>query len=112
MTDLEITKLCAESLGWKWIAAGPSRGSVWVAARYVFDGDVVEWDDNYDPLHDDGQCLALVKRLGLNVEWIPESAHIRARWLVSTRYVSAAETDLNRAVCSCVAQMQAAKATA
>ena len=104
MTDLEITKLCAEAMGYQlsyeWHFHFPPGISVGTGK-----GDL----ERYNPLHDDVQCMALVKRLGLNVEWIPESAHMRARWLVSTRYASAAETDLNRAVCSCVAQMQAAK---
>lgn len=111
MTDLEITKFCAEAMGI------PHQLSQWFDNEQFVEildsrNPDPDYAGAYDPLHDDAQCMALVKRLGLNVEWIPESAHIRARWLVSTRYVSAAETDLNRAVCSCVAQMQAAKVTA
>ena len=46
MTDLELTKLCAEAMG---IEISPVRHG---------DGDF----SLYDPLHDDAQAMALVKK--------------------------------------------------
>lgn len=104
MTDLEMTKLCAEAVEPKWTGVGSSN--IW---RYVSgwsQGDRREERyvrSTYDPLHDDAQAMALVKKLRLTVGAWPESFHVIGK---------GADTwndDLNRAIVECVVKMQAAK---
>ena len=97
MTDLEITKLCAEAVEIKSL-----RGEYWIQHA---DGNRVK----YNPLHDDAQAMALVKKFELALhkykgDWF-------ANWEVNS-IVGGSDKDLNRAICECVAKMQAAKARA
>lgn len=98
MTDLEITKACADAIG----LAFPEDGdSVLIDVGSVLPG-------GYDPLHDDAQAMALVKKFGLGIyregdEWgcykfRPTGPH-----------PDVSNSDLNRAICECVAKMQKAK---
>jgi hypothetical protein len=88
MTDAEIVRKCAEAMF-----------------------DALEWEQRlfaYDPLHDDAQAMALVKRFKL---WIMPHYEGLA-WLVSDandtdKYQSSSD-DLNRAICECVAKLHAA----
>ena len=96
MTDLELTRLCAEAMF-----------------------DRLEWEQrlfNYDPLHDDAQAMALVKKFRLLIELNPNILGRQVR--VSGSEIASDippfdkcnyETALNRAICECVAKMQAAK---
>ena len=105
MTDLEITKLCAEAMGFEW---NPHRLEARVPI-FIEGTDKVfrrRWKP-YDPLEDDAQAMALVKRFQLNIGtpfprvWIPRDDGELA-------FVGMAD-DLNRAICECVAKMQADK---
>lgn len=93
MTDLEIVKKCAEKMG-----AYSERA----ASMIEFDA----WADamHYDPLHDDAQAMALVKSLRLTCMAAP-----MAGWLVhggqDEAFTSKQSTDLNRAICECVARL-------
>jgi hypothetical protein len=110
MTDLEMTKLCAEAMGLRLLPAYP-EGHILRTVRNVDetnglmvsrDGDrayhFVE-DGAYDPLTNDAQCFALVKRFRLfNLE----------PWVVAASYgmqLTDIDADLNRAVCECVATL-------
>lgn len=93
MNDLEITKLCAEAMGRKIVCE-------WVLLKY-------------NPLHNDAQAMALVKRFHIQI-W-PEvkrslREHIYTGW---TTFIfgtgTATSTNLNRAICECVAKMQKAR---
>lgn len=81
LTDLEITKRCAEKIGLTATYDAPLR--------------------KYDPLHDDAQAMALVKEFKL---WI-------GGWLGGLVCVSkdgrclSTADDLNRAICQCVAKL-------
>ena len=85
MTDLEMTKLC-----WKAITGLEND----LDPAYV-----------YDPLHDDAQAMALVKKFELSVLRAPLSG-----WVVTGGFapgiVTMSNTDINRAIVECVAQMQ------
>jgi len=98
MTDLEITKLCAEAMG---------------------EPVAQKWDDNslmcvdglrvwqYDPLHDDAQAMALVKKFKPMIDTYADGT-----WLVGGGWKNDVEVegvDLNCAVCECIAQMQLAR---
>lgn len=47
-SDLEMTKLCAEAMGWNW----KEHGSLFISSG------TGPWEA-YDPLHDDAQAMAL-----------------------------------------------------
>ncbi len=88
MTDLEITKLCAEAMG-----VTPSLVHA--------DGQIKYW-----PLTEDAQAMALVKKFGVAV-YRGDSGWWWADIINLVMRVSNA--DLNRAICLCVANMQAGK---
>ena len=100
MTDLEITRLCAEAMGD-------------IQMDFAGTGDPYDLRGRrpYDPLHDDAQAMALVKKLRLVV--CPEEA---GGWSAGPEFGPLNMDldvqnipDLNRAICECVAKMQQAK---
>ena len=102
MTDLEITKLCAEALDIPLDIDGiPNVVSV-TDPNAPFLLNRVPWN----PLHDDAQAMALVKKLQLFI--MPE--HEGLAWHVSDKKdnekFGVGDDDLNRAICECVAKMQ------
>lgn len=101
MTDLEMTRLCAESMGFNdvHIAYG-SMGTAYVK----YGGRSVTQGTEFRPLHDDAQAMALVKRFRLRIN----SVYVESdRWLVSSQWRDGNSTDLNRAIVECIAKMQA-----
>ena len=106
MTDLEITKLCAEAMG---CTPSPLAGS-WdsVPLHYFFGGR--PFTEGYDPLHDDAQAMALVKKFHLGL-YPYQTVHEKWWWKVGVQTnAQAMGEELNRAICECVAKMQQAKA--
>src|SRR3990167_2525506 len=107
MTDLEMTRLGAEAMEKASIHIADIHGRMPVQADkgYI-------WSDagRYDPLHDDAQAMALVKKFDLHIGKTlrtPESP--RGEWFVSrTDKYEVDGTDLNRAIVECVAKIQAA----
>ena len=79
MTDLEMTRLCAEAMGFKPVSTTTGETAVLCAAM-----GGLKHDFYFDPLHNDAQLMALVKKFPI--------------------------LDLNRAMVERVAKMQAAKA--
>jgi hypothetical protein len=111
MTDLEITRLCAEAMGFKEAAGDWGTGTVW------FDPDtpVIGGYFTYAPLHNDVQAMALVKKIGVSIEG-PYKHDKVPSWQVDylgendrDQILSIRDADLNRAICTCVAIMQQAK---
>ena len=100
MTDLEITKLCAEAMGLELLRILPTDTMCFVR-KGVEDGGA--WDYDYWPLRDDAQAMELVKKFRLAVEYqgLPSSAN----WHVTGSMYSC-NASLNRAICECVAKMQ------
>ena len=93
MTDLEITQLCSEAIGYR-----PG-----LAEEYREGRRCRTWQ--YDPLHDNAQAMALVKKFDLNISACrgqPYSVWPHALGETVSK-------DLNRAICECVAKMQFAK---
>lgn len=96
MTDLEMTRLCAEAMG---AAKTDLRDDeLWA----LYDS---HWT-RYDPLHDDAQALALVARKHIDVVWRNDSGY----WKWHTWKTE--NLDLNRAIVECCARLQAAKVKA
>jgi hypothetical protein len=110
VTDLEMTKLCAEAMGFDMVI---EQGAV------LWNGDMPQWYaqkvgrqpqdvESWAPLHDDAQAMALVKRFRPNISgggdtW---SAYIDRK----LQSFGARHADLNRAIVECVAKMRAADA--
>lgn len=106
MTDLEITRLCAEAMGYT-PTPHPNRRSfkdlMWVANA-----------GNWNPLADDAQAMALVKRFKADICWALDSSGNDGLWFVdigdtTSEGYADRDADLNRAICLVVAKMQAAK---
>lgn len=103
MTDLEATRLCAEAMGIHGVHEW--EGKIYGRRPYYMLG----LPSLYDPLHDDAQCMALVKRFGLDMEWFFGFSPVPAVIVSGGKFASEKTCDLNRAVVYCVAKMQAAK---
>ena len=90
MNDLALTKKCAEKMGLH-VAEGTGK-TVWTHAQWP-DPDDSLGIDLYDPLHDDAQCMAMVKKFP------------RECIDAMNCHQSFLGTDLNRAICECVAAL-------
>lgn len=108
MTDLEMTKLCAEAMGYKSIKLGSERGpgkepfdTVWVA--HSEDADHLIYQV-LNGLFADAQAMALVKKLFLSIERTDDRIG-EMEWMVDGDIVVYGQ-DLNRAIVECVAKMQ------
>ena len=107
VTDAEITRACAEAMGYRErtdMTCGPSFIMVFSQA----DSDTFL----YDPLHDDEQMVALVKKLFIEI-LVDGPAGRSEDWTWTARIGGYNELpisishghDLNRAVCVCVARL-------
>jgi len=94
MTDLEMTRLCAEARELDWCGAKYSDG------LHVFTGRG-NYHKLYDPLHDDAQAMALVKKFAVCITLLANTY-----WEVVSVMTTARSVDLNRAIVECVAKMQ------
>ena len=111
MTDLEMTRLCAEAVGLQWKLLPALEGSE------TYDEDTIIFYDGpypvkYNPIMNDAQAMALVKKCGLSLcSPSPENADWQALkvWTGDSTTPSAFNKDLNRAIVECVAKMQASK---
>ena len=107
MEDLEITRLAAEAMGIK-VWESPIRGTI--MRHWFMSAGHPSVQTEYNPLHDDAQAMALVKKFGMRIAE-PSSDHWRAAIpnpQIGLDHTSD-EQDLNRAICLCVAKMQKAK---
>ena len=95
MTDLEMTRLCAESMGlWFGHSKSDDTDNLYVSKTAISG----PWEV-YDPLHDDAQAMALVKKF--------PGYCLHA--LTCELEVEPEKRDFNRAIVECVAKMQKAK---
>lgn len=117
LTDQQITEACAMAAK-VWETAHEQFPTMTLDATFsgirVVGGEVWLVPNNpfrqdpqlYDPLHDDAQAMALVKKFGLTVSKDPDENYhamgMICEWPTSS-------TDLNRAICLCVALMQIEK---
>ena len=104
MTDLEMTKLCENAMGLDSTKED--------ARRKRLDGAWRTYQETeYDPLYDDAQAMALVKKFDLHIgKTLRTPAQPRGSWFVSrTDKFEVVNDDINRAIVECVAKMQAAK---
>lgn len=109
MTDLEMTNLCAQAMGYASIFYGSKRGpgaqpfdTIWVARHKDADHCI------YQVLHGlfaDSQAMALVKKLELNIAATRGTGVNWGCMSIGLDY-DAYSDDLNRAIVECVAKMQ------
>ena len=104
-SDLEIIELCAEAMGLDTKIAVPtdSKIAAGVGGRDCY---------GYNPLHDDAQAMALVKKFHIQLtKTLRTPKDIFGKWIAvkTDRFMSEPTADLNRAICECVAKMQEAK---
>lgn len=108
MDDATITRLCAEAV--EPMPKLPGASDVWgVTIQFAPIYKLKAWvRSSYNPLHDDAQCFALVKKFNLDIAF-------DGAWNVVMRRDTVLKSgvfhypDLNKAVCECVARMQQAK---
>ena len=108
LSDLEITRACAEAMGYvidENTSASFSYTAIWVKRPDAPPGI-------YYPLVDDAQAMALVKNKYLSIDLGSDAWFVRAPYdaLINENNRVAAHSDLNRAICECVAKLQQAKA--
>jgi hypothetical protein len=94
-----MIKKCAEKMGFSFYEID---GRVRLEGRYAISGD-------YDPLHDDAQAMALMKKFNLNLNHtLPSPENHTGDWVVSAHKdmnTYGCSGDLNRAIVECVAKM-------
>lgn len=102
MTDLEITRLCAEAMDVLEIGEAKNGTCIWAHS------DTLSGEYIYDPLTNDKQAMELVKRFDLCIQ--PPQFVKPPRWHVwrhpKPNHTGIADAlNLNRAICECVAKM-------
>ena len=108
MKDIEITRLCAAAMGYTAMPPA-SPADLVLCVKIPKHPMVPEYPERYDPLYDDAQAMALIKEL-VKIQ----GAHIDSidgkEWcVVIGGYGTDDATNLNRAICDCVARMMQAK---
>jgi hypothetical protein len=103
MDDLKITIWCRKATGLPFKIDDDKNGFFVRIVHY--EGDLN--GGAYDLINNSAQCFDLIKRFKLDLTWNPLSKH----WNVfeQGRISWVADESLSRAVCKCVAAMQASK---
>lgn len=99
MSDLELTKLCGQAMGYTLVGTN----NLYIYSQV--------WGDKYDPLNDDAQAMALVKTFQLLIELDPNEQGFRVRKPATEsafRLQGNFHGALNRAIVECVAAMASA----
>jgi hypothetical protein len=120
---IAVNRACAEAMGlehgwddeWVWLRLNTSLDSPMPkgAEPRFLTKQFFEWVLRYDPLKNDEQAMALVKKFGLEIEQIGSDEKC---WVVSAtgEYLEEQERwetfeseseNLNRAICECVAKL-------
>ncbi len=97
MTDLDMTKLCAEAIGYT-----VSDGNYGPTALYCQKPEDGVPNVFFSPLTNDAQCMALVKKFRLNIGQLTNGIKV---FTPDLRF-DADSKDLNRAIVECVAKMR------
>lgn len=106
MNDLELTKLCAMTMGLKIVY--PNQDDLPLCVEGPLGSSM------YSPLKDDMQAMALVKKLGLTIDPAEDVAPFTWRVCVSAsgdweEQIYAEGADLNRAIVECAAKLGGSK---
>ena len=110
MIDLEMTRLCAEAMGYdEYSEQLDAEARIYVyLERNAGIGTRI-----YDPLHDDAQAMWLVKNCSLTLTNVFESSGgnfiwrvEKSEWNTGDGRFTTFSGSLNRAIVECVAKMQ------
>jgi hypothetical protein len=101
MTDLEITRKCAEAMGCVHLVDADVKWGCYKNMEHP------EWKKLYNPLHNNAQAMELVKRFHLALYYRTKIV-TEPRWEVCADFGNhmAFSENLNRAICECVANMK------
>ncbi len=105
LSDLEITKACAVAMG--LLTYKPMGAYPYVEHPTHYDRDTSDPKTGkslkaYNPLTDDAQCFALLKKFKLHPIYDDE----QDRWdCFASGAIFGCNADLNRCICECVAKM-------
>lgn len=105
MTDLEIVRACAMAadLSCYEVSDNEPRHSIRLSGSH-------SPENEYWPLENDAQAMALVKKFKLNISsWGTGLFTVWDQRGFNERYESNHYNDLNRAICECVSKMQKEK---
>lgn len=100
--DAILNRLCAKAMGWHTGKLAHRVVAYEVNECAIIAGNASGGESVYDPLHDDAQAMALVKKLGISVRqtdpdmwdaWIPLEP------------ADGTDASLNRAIVKCVARL-------
>lgn len=100
MNDLEITRKCAEAMG---LTVWPKQlvaGKLAVDGRNILEGGTM--CQVYDPLHNDAQAMALVKKFNINLTTCSINDDTEILWCADAHTCFHESANLNRAICECV----------
>lgn len=100
MTDLEMTKLCAEAMGYSEVH---KKGDAVYSKAFGERVPGIYW-----PIEDDAQAMALVRKYRLCLEPVGYRGGYRCAFVPWGNADERGST-INRAIVKCVAKMQAAK---
>lgn len=112
MTDLEITRLCAEAMNLDIVGLDKQycrTDSLTETREYVLRENPFY---SYNPLVEDDQAMALVKKIKIDTAYTAGKWHAEIIYTTDDKMLSdqaVISKDLNRAICECVAKMQKAK---
>jgi hypothetical protein len=105
MTDLEMTKKCAEAMGYRIDPETDNRARLRDTDGNVVMGIGEGWIvQRFDPLNNDEQAMALVKRFHLSIG--KSFSTIPFRWWADHPDSTAVDKDLNRAIVECIAALK------
>ena len=107
LSDLELNRLCATAMGWHTGRPANKVVAYAVSKCAIISGNDKGGESVYDPLHDDAQCMQLVKKFPLDIECL--TGHIYRVTYGPAGKPGSESSDLNRAIVECVARMQLAK---
>lgn len=106
MDDLEIVRRCAEKMGLKkgidyyeHRRDNMDEYPIEITQLYL----TTNPEKEYDPLTDDGQAMALVKRFKISIGALSNGWKVFAK--VGNNFVDADDKDLNRAICLCASNL-------
>jgi hypothetical protein len=102
MSELDQVRLCAKAMGCEvWEA---SQNKPCHTIRFLHP---VNADDQYWPITNDAQAMALVKRFMLKIDAFTGTAEIS--WDGNVKFKTYSDLSLNHAIVECVALMQSEK---
>lgn len=117
MDDLMMTRLCAEAMGMQLLSPETGFPS---CNHYVVPTRGEGRNPIYDPLHDDAQAMALVKRFRLDITHAEEEGQVSVSYFApnygdqdgdlseeetADRHCCVGPASHNRAIVECVAKM-------